>query len=115
MTKLPPLSAIGANPLAQRAAGQLRKGHRQLTSRAIETVLLDGKGKQGRVSLPRKLVGMALMRVATRSVPGALLVGGALLAKHLHDRKKAHDAETRQAAGESPLLTPEAKVPAKKA
>jgi hypothetical protein len=48
------------------------------------------------------------MRVATRSVPGAILVGGALLAKHLHDRKKAHDA---QAAGESDLLTPEPKKP----
>ena len=114
MTKLPTLSAIGTNPLAKRAAGSLRKGHQQITSRAIETVLLQGKaGKEARLSLPRKLVGMALMRVATRSVPGALLVGGALLAKHLHDRKKAHDAASAQTDNESPLLSPEAKKPAK--
>ena len=31
----------------------------------------------------------ALMKVATRSVPGAIIVGGGLLAKHLHDRRKA--------------------------
>ena len=115
MTKLPTLSAISSNPLAKRAAGELRKGHRQLTSRAIETVLLEGKaGKEARLSLPRKLVGMALMRVATRSVPGALVVGGALLAKHLHDRKKAHDAARRESDSESPLLAPELKRPAPK-
>jgi hypothetical protein len=112
MSKLPPLSTIGTNPLAKRAVGELRKGHKQITSRAIETALQNGK--QGRLSLPRKLVGLALVRVATRSVPGAIVVGGALLAKHLHDRKKAHDAARRDAEAESPLLTPEksAKKPA---
>lgn len=109
MSKLPPVSKLTDNPLARRAAGKLREGHSQLTSKAIETVLMEGKsGGQKRLSLPRKLVGLALMRVATRSVPGAILVGGALLAKHLHDKKKAHDA---QASGESDLLTPEPKKP----
>jgi hypothetical protein len=108
MSKLPPLTALTGNPLAKRAAGSLRKGHSNLTNRAIQSALLDGKGgEQKRLSLPRKLIGMALMRIATRSVPGAILVGGALLAKHLHDKKKAHDAEKHDAAAESPLLTPE--------
>jgi hypothetical protein len=36
----------------------------------------------------QSLVGTAVARVATRSVPGALLVGGGLLAKTLYDRSK---------------------------
>lgn len=35
------------------------------------------------------LVGAIAARVATRSVPGALLVGGALLAKAVYDQRKA--------------------------
>ncbi|MDE1918153.1 MAG: hypothetical protein KGJ57_09075 [Sphingomonadales bacterium] len=113
MSKLPSLSAIGANPLAQRAAGKLREGHKAVTSRAIEAALKGSR--QGRLSLPRKLASLVLMRVATRSVPGAIVVGGALLAKHLHDKKKAHDAAKRDSTAESRLLTPEPadKKPAK--
>jgi hypothetical protein len=33
-------------------------------------------------------LGVAATRLATRSIPGALLVGGALLAKTLYDRRK---------------------------
>jgi hypothetical protein len=33
-------------------------------------------------------LGIAATRLATRSIPGALLVGGALLAKTLYDRRK---------------------------
>jgi hypothetical protein len=43
MSKLPPISKLSDNPLARRAAGKLREGHSQLTSKAIETVLLEGK------------------------------------------------------------------------
>jgi hypothetical protein len=68
-----PISKLSDNPLARRAAGKLREGHSQLTSKAIETVLLEGRAGAKRLSLPRKLVGLALMRVATRSVPGAIL------------------------------------------
>ncbi len=42
-----------------------------------------------RPSLSRRIAGAAMMRVASRSVPGAIVVGGVLLAKHLHDRKQA--------------------------
>ncbi|WP_091148710.1 hypothetical protein [Novosphingobium sp. CF614] len=39
------------------------------------------------------LVHGALARMALRSVPGAILVGGALVAKTLYDRAKARDAK----------------------
>ncbi len=40
------------------------------------------------------LMGAIAARIATRSVPGALLVGGALLAKAIYDQRKAKEAET---------------------
>lgn len=43
-------------------------------------------------SLARRLAGAALLRVATRSVPGAIIVSGGLIAKALHDRHKARKA-----------------------
>ena len=47
-------------------------------------------------SLGMSLIGMAAARIATKSVPGALLVGGGLLAKALYDRNasKKADADT---------------------
>lgn len=39
-------------------------------------------------SMAQSLVGTAVARVATRSVPGALLVGGGLIAKALYDRSQ---------------------------
>lgn len=42
-------------------------------------------------------LGAIAARIATRSVPGALLVGGGFLAKHLWDRKR--DRGERDAAG----------------
>lgn len=35
-------------------------------------------------------LGIAATRIATRSIPGALLVGGAIAAKALYDRRKRH-------------------------
>ena len=43
-------------------------------------------------SLTGSLVGTAIARVATRSVPGAIVVGGGLVAKALYDRRKARHA-----------------------
>ncbi|WP_206238491.1 hypothetical protein [Novosphingobium terrae] len=110
-------AALTGNPIATRAADQLRKGHRRIAGEAIEAVLLETQiGKKGGLSLPRKLVGAALTRIATRSVPGAIVVGGALLAKHLYDKKKEHEAEAaakmREAEFDNALLSP---LPVKKA
>jgi hypothetical protein len=44
--------------------------------------------KRGRGLLGAGL-GIVATRIATRSIPGALLVGGALVAKTLYDRRKA--------------------------
>lgn len=49
-------------------------------------------------SLAGSLVGTALARVATRSVPGAILVGGGLVAKALYNRRKAQKAKGRKDA-----------------
>lgn len=38
-------------------------------------------------------LGMMAARIATRSLPGALLVGGAMVAKALYDRSKEEEAE----------------------
>ena len=78
----------------------LRNNGKKLVDRAVngavdKVVLKTQAGApaagQGRISLPRRIAGAALLRIATGSVPGALAVGGALLAKHLYDRKKARD------------------------
>lgn len=49
-------------------------------------------------TMVQTLVGTAVARVATGSIPGALVVGGALLAKSLYDRRK--DSEVAEAEGE---------------
>jgi len=50
-----------------------------------------GPKKAGRVvkgrTMMQSLVGTAIARIATRSVPGAIIVGGGMLAKTLYDRR----------------------------
>lgn len=41
------------------------------------------------------IVGSAIAKIATRSVPGAILVGGGLLAKTLYDRRKGRLARDK--------------------
>jgi hypothetical protein len=43
----------------------------------------------------RTLAGAGIARVATRSVPGALIVGGGMLAKALYDRSKGPEAKAK--------------------
>ena len=71
------------------------RGGGRLLRHTVERVLLGAKYSpekakdivKGR-SMGQTLLGTAIARVATRSVPGALLVGGGLLAKTLFDRRK---------------------------
>lgn len=72
----------------------LRAGS-SLLRRTVETGVLGqtlGKGKAKKIvkgrSMAQTLIGTAIARVATRSVPGAILVGGGLLAKTLYDRRR---------------------------
>ena len=55
----------------------------------VQDEVLAANGKPRKPSLGQRIAGAALLRVATRSVPGAILVGGGLIAKALHDRRKA--------------------------
>lgn len=45
-------------------------------------------------------VGLVASRLALRSLPGAALVGGGLLAKYLWDRKREKDARARELSPE---------------
>jgi hypothetical protein len=73
-----------------------------LARRAVERAMLgarysDGKAKKilkGR-SLTETLLHGVLARVALRSVPGAILVGGGLVAKTLYDRSQAGKARRK--------------------
>lgn len=51
--------------------------------------IVSGRG------MAQTLVSTAIARVATRSVPGAILVGGGLLAKTLYDRRKGAEAKEK--------------------
>ncbi len=48
--------------------------------------------RKSRGGLTSTVVGLVATRIATRSVPGALLVGGAMLGKYLWDKRKERDA-----------------------
>lgn len=80
----------------------------QFMRHAVERTLLRTqydakKAKQivkGR-SMAQTMISTALARMATRSVPGAILVGGGLLAKTLYDRKQG--ARTAKAKGEKAI------------
>lgn len=75
------------------------RGGGRLIRHAVEKGLLGVKlprEKADKVvsgrSMAGTLIATAVARVATRSVPGALLVGGGLLAKALYDRRKGDTA-----------------------
>ncbi|MDT9014069.1 hypothetical protein RQP55_11615 [Novosphingobium sp. APW14] len=66
-----------------------RQGGGRLLNSAIDKILPDtpGEGKAKR-NLFAGLAGAMAMRVATRSVPGAIVVTSGLMAKKLYDRRK---------------------------
>ncbi|CAM4012981.1 DUF4235 domain-containing protein [Novosphingobium lubricantis] len=70
-----------------------------LLRRGVEKGLLGtrlGPDKAKRIikgrTMMQTLVGTALARTATRSVPGAIVIGGGLVAKTLYDRRRARKA-----------------------
>lgn len=84
------------NPMTNLIIADLAlRGGGRLLRHAVERGVLGAKyGKTGAKDLVKSrtmsqaLIGTAIARIATRSVPGALLVGGGLLAKTLFDRRK---------------------------
>jgi hypothetical protein len=62
---------------------------------AINTVLpvdADKPAPTKKKTLLGGIAGAVAVRVATRSVPGAIVVGGAMLVKRLYDRRQANSA-----------------------
>ena len=98
----PSASSTGPSPSPMTnviLADVLLRAGGQLLRRSVETGLLGrqfGKGKAKKIvkgrSMAQTLVGTAIARIATRSVPGAIVIGGGLLAKTLYDRRRAAKA-----------------------
>lgn len=83
------------------------RGSALLARRAVERGLLGSKyePRKAKAILKGRTLGETLLhttiaRLAVRSVPGAILVGGGLLAKTLYDRTRSHQA---RAKGEAAL------------
>ena len=88
-----PMTNIVLADVLLRAGGQLLR-------RSVEAGVLGqkyGKGKAKKIirgrSMKQTLLATAIARIATRSVPGAIIVGGGLLAKTLYDRRRGVAAE----------------------
>lgn len=74
-----------------------RKGGGKLLNRAVDKVLpVEVAAKPARKSLLGRIAGAMVVRVASRSVPGAIVVGGSLLAKRLYDRRHAKRSSGEQ-------------------
>lgn len=105
---MPPSSSnpLGANPMTNLIIADLAlRAGEALLRRGVEKGIIGGKlgaKKAGKVikgrTMMQTLVGTAIARVATRSVPGAIIVGGGMLAKTLYDRKHRAKAEAEGAA-----------------
>ena len=98
--------APAPNPMSSMILADIAlRGGEAVLRRAVETGLLGrvaGAAKAKRLikgqTMTQTLVGTALARIATRSVPGAIVVGGGLLAKTLYDRRKGRRAAKAEAA-----------------
>lgn len=87
-----PMTNLVIADIALRTGGQLMR-------HTVEKALLGAKYSpkkakeiiKGR-SIAQTIIGTALARMATRSLPGAILVGGGMLAKTLYDRSRGRKA-----------------------
>lgn len=75
------------------------RGGGMLLRRSVERGLLGLRYPQDKAkrivkgrSIKQTLIGTALARVATTSVPGALVIGGGMLARALYDRRRGQAA-----------------------
>ena len=81
-----------------------RQNGGKLLNAAIDTVLPVGAPQTPKKKTMLGGIATAVaIRVATRSVPGAIVVGGAALAKRLYDRR--HAAKAPKAAQKTPPET----------
>lgn len=59
--------------------------------------VIGGDATKPKSTIAGAIAGAAITRIATRSVPGAIAVGGGLLAKALYDRRRQARARRREA------------------
>jgi hypothetical protein len=92
--------APSPNPMTNLIIADLAlRGGGQLLRHAVERTLLgaayskaDAKNLVKGRTMAQTLIGTAVARIAMRSVPGAIVVGGSLLAKTLYDRRRGKGA-----------------------
>ena len=73
----------------------VRQNGGRLLNTVVDKVLPDTAAEQKvKRNVIAGVVGAVAMRVATRSVPGAIVVTSGLLAKKLYDRRKARQGKT---------------------
>ena len=88
---------VSPNPMTNLLLTDLvLRGGGQIMRHAVERAILGTRYPKEKAknivkgrSMVQTIVGTALARMATRSVPGAILVGGGIIAKTLYDRSKA--------------------------
>ena len=87
---------VSPNPMTNLLLTDLvLRGGGQIMRHAVERAILGTRYPKEKAknivkgrSMVQTIVGTALARMATRSVPGAILVGGGIIAKTLYDRSK---------------------------
>ncbi|NBW74336.1 MAG: hypothetical protein EBR34_00895 [Sphingomonadaceae bacterium] len=81
----------------------VRQGGGRLLNTAIDKVLPDTPSEEKvKRNIFAGIAGAVAMRVATRSVPGAIVVTSGLVAKKLYDRRKARKGKTKPAGQNTP-------------
>ncbi len=89
----PPLdTSVIAKIARENGPRLLEQAIRVLVAGAVVQDEVSAEQQAKKPSLGRRIASAALVRVATRSVPGAIIVSGGLIAKALHDRHKARQA-----------------------
>ena len=79
-----------------------RRGGNRLIDLTLGRVLPEDPAlPKKRPTLLGGLAGAAAVRIATHSVPGAIVVGGGWLAKMLYDRRRAKRAQKPEPADQS--------------
>ncbi len=92
-----PMTNLLIADLALRGGGQLLRHMVERTMLGAKFSPAKAKNIIGGRSMLQTLLGTAAARIATRSVPGAILVGGGLLAKTLFERSQ--DKRSTRAKG----------------
>ena len=96
-----PFTNLVLADIALRGGGRLLRGAIERSLLGIHLTPEKAKRITKGRTMTQTLLGTAIARIATRSVPGAIIVGGALLAKTLYDRRK--DSAEARAEGEQAL------------